>query len=110
MASDAEDRIIRLLTELRDERRADLAYREKAGDDSLALQKRALRLQRIGPGILFAVLLAGAGSIALAQLIPVAEPPFRSFAERFSGFRLISAVRAAGLLRPSALCTFGVTL
>jgi len=46
--TDAEQQIIRLLTELRDAQCEELAYRRRVLDESIGLQKRAVRLQRIG--------------------------------------------------------------
>lgn len=68
MASDAEEQIIRLLTDLRDAQREELAYRRRVVDESIGLQKRAVRLQRIGLAIVLVVLAVGLGMIALAQL------------------------------------------
>jgi hypothetical protein len=46
MSSDAEQEIVRLLTELRDAQREELAYRRRVLDESIALQRRAVRWQR----------------------------------------------------------------
>ena len=46
--SNADDQIIRLLTEMRDAHREEMAYRRNAIDESLALARRGLRMQRIG--------------------------------------------------------------
>lgn len=67
MASDAGEQIIRLLTEIRDAQREERDYRKRAVDESIDLQRRAVRLQRIGLGIVFAVLAAGLGLLALAR-------------------------------------------
>jgi hypothetical protein len=53
--SDADGQIIRLLTEIRDAQREELAYRRKVLEESLALSRRAVRLQRIGVVIALAV-------------------------------------------------------
>ncbi|OWK37829.1 hypothetical protein [Fimbriiglobus ruber] len=58
MSSDAEEQIIRLLTDLREE----LAYRRRVLDESIGLQKRAVRLQRIGLAIVLAMIVAGLDS------------------------------------------------
>lgn len=57
---DADGQIIRLLTEMRDAQREELAYRRKILDESLALSRRAVRMQRIGMLILIAVVAVGA--------------------------------------------------
>jgi hypothetical protein len=44
--SDAEREVVRLLTEIRDAQREDIAYRRQAVDESIVLQRRALQLQR----------------------------------------------------------------
>ena len=68
--SEAEQQIVRLLTELRDAQREDLAYRRKVLDESFSLQKRAIRLQRIGLLMVLVVIAVGvvvtlfAGTIA----------------------------------------------
>lgn len=68
MASDAEQQIIRLLTDLRDAQQEELAYRRQVLEESIGLQRRAVRLQRVGVGIVLAVLMVGLGLIALASL------------------------------------------
>ena len=70
MASDVEERIIRLLTDLRDTQREEQAYRRGVIDETLGLQKRAVRLQRVGLAIVFVVLAVGVGMIALLQIAP----------------------------------------
>ncbi len=56
---DADGQIIRLLTELRDIQREELTYRRKAVDESLALTRRAVRMQRMGLLIMLAVIVVG---------------------------------------------------
>lgn len=70
MASDAEQQIIRLLTDLRDAQREEVTYRRRVLDESLGLQRRAVRLQRIGLAIVLGVLAVGVGLIALARQGP----------------------------------------
>ncbi|WP_157369435.1 hypothetical protein [Zavarzinella formosa] len=70
MTTDAEYQIIQLLTDLRDAQREELAYRRRVLDESIGLQRRAVKLQRIGVAIVLLVLVAGLGMIALAQLTP----------------------------------------
>ena len=56
---DADGQIIRLLTEMRDAQREELAYRRKVLDESLALSRRAVRMQWIGLLIVVALVVAG---------------------------------------------------
>lgn len=70
MSSDAEQQIIRLLTELRDAQREDLAYRRRTLDESIALQRNAVAFQRIGLGILFAAIVLGVGWLAIDSMGP----------------------------------------
>lgn len=53
--TEAEQEIIRLLTEMRDAQREELVYRRRVLEESLALQKRALRAQRAGLGVVLGV-------------------------------------------------------
>ncbi len=63
---DSDGQIIRLLTELRDAQREDLTYRRKAVEESLALSRRAVRMQRIGLLIVLGgVVVIGGGLLAL---------------------------------------------
>ncbi|MGL6072948.1 MAG: hypothetical protein ACRC8S_02180 [Fimbriiglobus sp.] len=48
MSTEAEGKIIELLTEMRDAQRAEVEYRRRVMDESMALQKRGIRFQRIG--------------------------------------------------------------
>ena len=70
MASDAEQEIIRLLTDLRDAQREELAHRRRVVDESIGLQRRAVRLQRVGLTIILAMLAVGLSLIAVVQLAP----------------------------------------
>jgi hypothetical protein len=56
---DADRQIIRLLTEMRDAQQEEMAYRRKVLDESLALSRRAVRMQRIG--LLFVVVVVAVG-------------------------------------------------
>jgi hypothetical protein len=61
--ADADVQIIQLLTELRDAQREELAYRRKVLDESLALSRRAVRMQRIGLLIVVGMVIIGALAI-----------------------------------------------
>ena len=65
--TEPEDQIIRLLTEIRDEGRADRVYRERSVDESLSLQRRAVRGQRIGLSVMFFLMLAAAAVLLLVS-------------------------------------------
>ena len=64
MYDDARE-IIRLLTEMRDAQREELAYRRRAVEESLALQRRAIWWQRVGMIVVFSLF---AGLIGLGGL------------------------------------------
>jgi hypothetical protein len=64
--SDAEQQIIRLLTDPRDAQRDELAYRRRVLDESIELQKRAVRLQRVGLAIVLGVVAVGVVMVVLA--------------------------------------------
>lgn len=65
---DRDDEIVRLLTEIRDNQVEDLDYRRQVMEQSLALQRRAVRWQRVGLVIVFVVIACGAALIALLWL------------------------------------------
>jgi hypothetical protein len=65
--SDAEQQIIRLLTDLRDAQREELAYRRRVLEESIGLQRRAVRLQRIGLAIILGMLAVGAALFVWAM-------------------------------------------
>ena len=67
--SDAEQQIIQLLTELRDAQREELAYRRRMLNESIALQRRAVRLQRMGLAIVLGLVLLLAGWVGLAAVV-----------------------------------------
>ena len=52
-----EDPIIRLLTEIRDNQREEIALRRKAVEESIRLQRTAVLWQRMGMGIVVALIL-----------------------------------------------------
>jgi hypothetical protein len=68
VSSDAEEQIVRLLTDLRDAQREDLVYRRKVLDESIGLQKRAIRFQRVGLVTVLVAIGVGLIMIALAKL------------------------------------------
>ncbi len=65
----ADDQIIRLLTEMRDAQREEMAYRRKAVDESLALANRGVRMQRIGLLIVVAMVVVGAAWLAILPVL-----------------------------------------
>jgi hypothetical protein len=65
--TDGEGQIVRLLTELRDAQREELAYRRRVLDESMAMQRRALRLQRLGLTVVVPLVIV-AGAVALVWL------------------------------------------
>ncbi|MGL4465447.1 MAG: hypothetical protein ACRDD1_15590 [Planctomycetia bacterium] len=71
-----DERIVQLLTEIRDAQREEAAYRRKAVDESLALTRRAVRLQRLGLFVYMLVVLAAA--VLIAYLVSM-------FASRLGG-------------------------
>lgn len=82
--SDADREIVRLLTEIRDEQRAEAAYRRQYLDESavqnreaMELQKRAVRAQRRGGWVAvgFLVVAAVAGGMALFYRPAAREQP-----------------------------------
>ena len=64
---DADGQIIRLLTEMRDAQKEELAYRRKVLDESMALQRRAVRLQRIG--LLIVLVFIAVGGILISAIM-----------------------------------------
>lgn len=66
---DADGQIIRLLTEMRDAQREELTYRRKVLDESLALSRRAVRMQRIGLLFVVAVIAVGVALIGGGLLV-----------------------------------------
>ena len=58
--TDADGQMVQLLTELRDAQREELAYRRKALEESLALARRGIRMQRTGLMVAGAAILVGA--------------------------------------------------
>ena len=65
---DADGQIIRLLTEIRDAQREEMAYRRQVLDESLALSRRAVRMQRIGLLVVVAIIVVGVVVIGGALL------------------------------------------
>jgi len=61
MNEETGQKIVRLLSEMRELQKEDLAYRRKVLDESFALQKRAMGYQKIGIGSVFLIVLAGIG-------------------------------------------------
>lgn len=66
MNEETGQQIVRLLSEMRELQKEDLAYRRKVLDESFALQKRAMGYQKIGIGFVFLIVLAGIGWALLA--------------------------------------------
>ena len=71
MGSDGETQIIRLLTQLRDAQREEFEYRRQMMDETVRLQKRAARLQRIVLMIVL-VLVAVALVLIVGMLVLIA--------------------------------------
>ena len=65
--TESEAQIIRLLTEIRDEGRAHREAGDRAVDESLSLQRRGVRGQRIALIVLFLVMLAAAAVLLLVS-------------------------------------------
>jgi hypothetical protein len=79
--TDTDHQIIRLLTELRDSQREELAYRRGVLEESLGLQRRAVRNQRIaflvGLGLILVVAAASVLVGLARKLMPqttIVEP------------------------------------
>ena len=64
---DANQEIVRLLTEMRDAQRADVEWRRRVMDESTAIQQRSLRWQRLGllvAASMLVILLLGVALVA----------------------------------------------
>lgn len=69
---DADAQIIRLLTEMRDAQREELAYRRAVLSESLDLSRRAVRMQRVGLQMVGGMVLLGlaaAGIVAIGARV-----------------------------------------
>lgn len=71
---DADAQIIRLLTELRDAQREELAYRRAVLSESLDLTRRAVRMQRVGLQMVGGMALLG---LAVAGLVAIGAGAMR---------------------------------
>jgi cytochrome b561 len=69
-----EEAILRVLTELRDMQREDIAYRRQLAEQSLRMQRSAARVQRLALIVLAIALAIGAYFLMSARYGRVDEP------------------------------------
>ncbi len=65
--TESEAQLIRLLTEIRDDMRADRVSRDRVVGESISIQRRAVRGQRIGLVVMFFLMLVAAAVLLLVS-------------------------------------------